>query len=75
MVESKSQGELIFIGLMASKVGAAGRQQRITYEDNNNTYIIRVYRCSMIIGGLDIYAASSSSLPLLSSSLLWIFWV
>ena len=39
--------ELRFIGLMASKVGAAGRQQRIAYEVNNNTYNIRVYRCSM----------------------------
>ena len=32
---------------MASKVGAAGRQQRIAYEVNNNTYNIRLYRCSM----------------------------
>ena len=39
--------ELRFIGVVATKVGAAGRQQRIAYEVNNNTYNIRLYRCSM----------------------------
>ena len=40
--------ELRFIGVVATKVGAAGRQQRIAYKVNNNIMIIGVYNCLII---------------------------
>ena len=48
LLENTMLWELNFIGPMAGKVGAAGQQQRIAYEENINIEIAREYNCSML---------------------------